>query len=202
MAQFQFNASQHAPRYSASDGLPAGKHPVVIVASEFRPTKDSTPSDPRSMLALTLQAIDGPAKGSKQTDRLNLQHPNMQTVSIAQAQLSAYCMVTGRPGFSDTSALHNIPFIAEIGPQKNNDQYTEVKGLYFIDGRDVSAGAAQAASAPFAPAPAAPTANIAAQPAAASTYPSSPQPAQPAPAQAPTPTYAPAPVGNKPPWER
>ena len=196
MAQFQFNASQHAPRYSASDGLPGGKHPVVIVASEFRPTKDSTPSDPRSMLALTLQAIDGPAKGGKQIDRLNLQNPNMQTVSIAEGQLSAYCMVTGRPSFSDTSELHNIPFIVEIGPQKDKPEYMEVKGLFFIDGRDVSAGPAQGpmnasvASAPMSPASVTP----ASQPVAYAVAPTPPASTQPA--------YAPAPVGNKPPWER
>ena len=64
MVAMQFNATAYTPRYSGSDGLPPGKHPVIIVASEFRPTKDSSPSDPRMMLVFTLEAIDGPAKGA------------------------------------------------------------------------------------------------------------------------------------------
>ena len=147
MVQMSFNAGQFTPRYSGSDGLPPGKHPVIISASEFRPTKDSTPNDPRMMLVFTLEAIDGPAKGGKQTDRLNVQNPNQQTVNIAMSQLAAYCAVTGRQGFNDTSELHNIPFMVEVGPQKNNDQYTEVKGVYFLDGRDAASGAAPAAQA-------------------------------------------------------
>ena len=39
MVAMQFNAGQFTPRYSGSDGLPPGKHPVMIVASEFRPTR-------------------------------------------------------------------------------------------------------------------------------------------------------------------
>jgi len=141
MVAFQFNASGVTPRYSASDGLPTGKHIVIISSSEFLPTKDSTPSDPRSMLVFTLEAIDGPAKGGKQVDRLNLQNPSQQTVNIAYGQLAAYCAVTGRQGFNDTSELHNIPFMIEVGPQKNNDKYNEVKGVYFADGRDAASGA-------------------------------------------------------------
>jgi len=210
MVAFQFNASGVTPRYSASDGLPHGKHPVIISASEFRPTKDSTPNDPRSMLVFTLEAIDGPAKGGKQTDRLNLQHPNQQVVNIAYSQLAAYCAVTGRQGFNDTSELHNIPFMIEVGPQKNNPEYSEVKGVYFTDGRDAASGAAPA-SPPFAQ-PAAPqmggqgsqpfqqpsgaTQNSIAGPhagIATTAFPSSaPQQFQP----------GPAPAGAAPPWAR
>ncbi len=138
MAAFTFNATQYAPRYDASSALPAGRHPVVIVDSVFKPTKDSSPSDPRSFLELKLSAIDGPAKGGSITDRLNVQHPNQQVVTIAFSQLAAYCAVTGKQGFSDTSELHNIPFQVEVGPQRNNEQYMEVKGVYFLDGRSAA----------------------------------------------------------------
>lgn len=142
MVQMSFNATQYAPRYSAADGLPAGKHIVHIIESEFKPTKDSTPNDPRSMLVFKMEAIDGPSRGGKQTDRLNLQNPNQQTVNIAYGQLAAYCAVTGRQGFNDTQELHGIPFMIEVGPQKNNPEYMEVKGVYFADGRDAASGAA------------------------------------------------------------
>ena len=191
MVAMQFNATAFTPRYSGSDGLPPGKHPVIISASEFRPTKDSSPSDPRMMLVFTLEAIDGPAKGGKQTDRLNIHNPNQQTVNIAMSQLAAYCAVTGRQGFNDTSELHNIPFMVEIGPQKNNADYTEVKGVYFLDGRDAASGAttgaAQAVQAgpPFG----AGVSNAAAPPVF-----------QPAPPQ--TQQFQPGPVAGKAPWER
>lgn len=138
MVSMQFNATQYAPRYDSTAGLTAGRHPVVIADSTFKPTKDSTPSDPRSFLELKLVAIDGPSKGGSIPDRLNIQHPNQQTVTIAYSQLAAYCAVTGRQGFNDTSELHNIPFLIEVGPQRNNDQYMEVKGVYFLDGRSAS----------------------------------------------------------------
>jgi len=189
MVAMQFDSRQFTPRYSGSDGLPPGKHPVMIVASEFRPTKDSSPSDPRMMLVFTLEAVDGPAKGGKQTDRLNVQNPNQQTVNIAMSQLAAYCAVTGRQGFNDTSELHNIPFMVEVGPQKNNDQYTEVKGVYFLDGRDAASGAAPAAQAAPQAAPAAPL-----------TYAPAPMPQfQPGPPQF---AQQPGPVAGKAPWER
>ena len=199
MVAMQFNATSFTPRYSGSDGLPPGKHPVIIVSSAFVPTKDSTPQDPRMMLVFTLEATDGPAKGGKQTDRLLVQHPNQQTVNIAMSQLAAYCAVTGRQGFNDTSELHNIPFMIEVGPQKNNADYTEVKGVYFLDGRDAASGAAQAGpQAPFASASvaniqsvAAPTANV-----SSAGFPSN----QPFAGQPPQ--FQPGPVAGKAPWER
>jgi hypothetical protein len=134
---------------------------------------------------------------------LNLQHPNQQVVNIAYSQLAAYCAVTGRQGFNDTSELHNIPFMIEVGPQKNNPEYSEVKGVYFADGRDAASGAAPAAqggpqgTSPFAAASqtaSAPTPFTAAPLANAQAFPSSPQPAQFQP--------GPAPAGAVPPWER
>lgn len=217
MVQYAFNATQYTPRYDSTAGLAAGRHPVVIADSTFKPTKDSTPSDPRSFLELKLVAIDGPSKGGSIPDRLNIQHPNQQTVTIAYSQLAAYCAVTGRQGFNDTSELHNIPFLIEVGPQRNNEQYMEVKGVYFLDGRsasDVGAAPQQPAQG-LAGNPGAYAAGVAAthgqqvaqsaggapwgggaaQPAPAAYQP--PQTAQAAPAAAPA--FQP---GGAPPWKR
>lgn len=195
MAQYQFNATQYEPRYNATNTMTPGKHIARIVESEFRPTKDSTPADPRSMLCLTIVADDG---GSI-VDRLNVQNPNQQTVQIAYSQLAAYCAVTGRQGFNDTSELHNIPFMVEVAPQKNNPTYVEVVGVYFADGRPANAGPAlsptQTAQAeamrnvapPFshaAPAVAPHSAQVPVAATSPTTYPSSPQPAPFAPVKA------------------
>ena len=196
MVAMQFNAGQFTPRYSGSDGLPPGKHPVMIVESEFRPTKDSTPNDPRMMLVFTLEAIDGPAKGGKQTDRLNVQNPNQQTVNIAMSQLAAYCAVTGRQGFNDTSEIHNIPFMVEVGPQKNNADYTEVKGVYFLDGRDAASGAAQAGPQGFPTSAVQASPNVAQfAPAAATAAPATGFPSNPQ-------QFQPGQAAGKAPWER
>ncbi len=210
MAQFQFNATQYEPRYSGGDTLGPGKHIVTIVESDFRPTKDSTPNDPRSMLVLKMAA----QSGGSITDRLNIQNPNQQTVQIAYGQLAAYCAVVGRQGFNDTQELHSIPFMIEVAPQKARPEYMEVVGVYFADGSSANSpasvqqfvpaaqpapavaqpaapfGGAQS-SAPFAPTQAAgaPQWNNATVGAASTQSPSSPQP-------------APFQPGATPPWQR
>ncbi len=198
MAQFQFNATNYEPRYSGGDTLGSGKHIVTIVDSDFRPTKDSSPNDPRSMLVLKMAA----QSGGSITDRLNIQNPNQQTVQIAYGQLAAYCAVVGRQGFNDTQELHNIPFMIEVAPQKERPEYMNIVGVYFADGRPANAGAPAPQpvpmggqhsvvqpAAPFAPASAAPIQLTAAPPATAQAFPSSPQP-------------APFQPGAAPPWQR
>lgn len=131
--QFQFNAQQHDPQYGVGGGaLPAGKNKVVISATEIKPTKDGQ----NGYLALTLTGIEGPGNGISMVDRLNVYHANPQTVGIANQQLSAYCHVTGKLNFNDTDELKNIPFIVEVGPQKNTPEYMEVKRLFDINGNE------------------------------------------------------------------
>ncbi len=196
MVGFSFNAQNYEPRYSGGDTLSAGKHIVSIIDSSFVPTKDSSPSDPRSMLVLKMAA----QSGGSITDRLNIQNPNQQTVQIAYGQLAAYCAVVGKQGFNDTQELHNIPFMIEVAPQKARPEYMEVVGVYFADGRPANSPAAQPApavaqpAAPFGasgpmavniPHNASPQANAVGP----GQFPSSPQPAP----------FAP---GAAPPWQR
>ena len=139
MVAYAFNAQQHQPRYGGGGGgLPAGpngenvKYKVIIETSAQEPTK----SGGGGFLALGLKCIEGPCAGIQHTDRLNLHNSNPETVRIANEQLSAYCHVTGVYQFQDTAQLHNIPFIVEIGKQKNNPEYTEVKTLFDVNGND------------------------------------------------------------------
>ncbi len=131
MPAFQFDSSAHRPEYGEGGMLPVGKHPVMIVETELKPTK----SGDGGYLALTMEAIDGPAKGGKQTDRLNLHNANAMTVEIANKQLSAYCYVTGVFKFTDTNELCRRPFVVEIAPQKNKPEMTEVVAVYTSDMR-------------------------------------------------------------------
>lgn len=142
MVAYSFNAQQHTPNYgSMGGGLPANddgsprRYKVVIVNSGLQ-NVEKNGQIVGGYMAFELTPVEGPLQGTKHTDRLNLNHTNPQTVEIANKQLSAYCHVLNKFQFQDTSELHNIPFIVEIGKQKNNDQYTEVKAIFDINGNE------------------------------------------------------------------
>ena len=127
-----FNAQQYDPTQGAGQ-LPVGKHPVKIIDSEVKANK----AGDGGYLQLTLQIIDGPQTGATGPYRLNLYHQNQQTVEIAHKQLSAICHVIGVFNIQDSQQLHNVPFVAEVGFQKGDEQkYTEVKKVFDINGNE------------------------------------------------------------------
>lgn len=164
MPAFQFNSQGVEPQYGGVGGLPLGKHPVVIIGSDLKPTKDNQ----GGFLELTMQAIDGPAKGIEQKDRLNLHNKNETAVRIANSQLAAYCHVTGVYAFNTTEELHGKPFVVEMVARRDNPNQTEVGKLYDMAGNEpgkagsgptpggAGGGAAWGAGAPAVVAPAEP----------------------------------------------
>lgn len=139
-----FNAQQYDPTQGVGS-LPIGKHPVVVESSEVKANK----ANDGGYLQLNLRIIDGPQTGTTGAYRLNLYHTNQQTVEIAHRQLSAICHVIGVFQVNDSSQLHGIPFLIEVGPQKNDPQYTEVKKVYDMNGNEPGkAGAGAAAAQP------------------------------------------------------
>lgn len=218
----QFDATTVDPTQGPGQ-LPIGRHPVVISGSEIKATKAQN----GGMLELELSITDGPSKGEKGAYRLNLYNPNQQAVAIAQRQLSALCHVTGVFKVADSSQLHNIPFIVEVGYQdgqgpnapqgENNKGYTEVKRVFDIHGNEPGKKPANAAQppqpapaaapawnaptqAPQAPAPAAaPAWAPPANPNSAAGFPQAPLAPQAAAQSAPW-QQAPATPAGKPPW--
>lgn len=130
-----FDATKFDPTQGGG-GMPVGKHPVVIVESEVKPTKDNT----GGLLELTLQIIDGPAKGQKGAYRLNLYNQSQQAVEIAHRQLSTICHAIGVFQVQDSQQLHNIPFIVDVTLQKDPEAakkgYTEVSRIYDRNGNE------------------------------------------------------------------
>ena len=126
-----FNANNFDPTQGVG-GLPIGRHPVIVDSSEVKANK----ANDGGYLQLNLKVIDGPQAGTVGAYRLNLYHSNPQTVEIANRQLSAISHVTGVFMIQDSAQLHNIPFIVEVGPQKNDAQYTEVKKVFDINGNE------------------------------------------------------------------
>jgi len=133
-----FNAQQFDPTQSSGQ-LPIGKHPVAIVDGEVKATKNND----GGYLHLTLKITDGPQTGTTGPYRLNLYNQNAQTAEIAHRQLSAIAHVTGVLAVQDVRQLFNIPFIVEVGPQKNDPQYTEVKRVFDINGNEPGKQSAQ-----------------------------------------------------------
>jgi len=133
-----FNPMEHDPNAAGGGGLPVGKHPVVIKSAELKATKDNT----GGLVEFTLEAIDGPARGTEMAYRLNLYNSSEKAVRLAHSQLAALCHVTqqfqlGADG-RQLSVLFNIPFVVEVGLQKGEEAqekgYTEVKKVYDMQG--------------------------------------------------------------------
>ena len=130
-----FNAQQFDPTQGGGS-LPVGRHPCIIESSEVKANK----ANDGGYLQLNLKLIDGPQMGTTGAYRLNLYHSNPQTAEIAHRQLSAICHVVGVFNVQDSSQLHNIPFIIEVGLQKGEEAaqkgYTEVKKVFDINGNE------------------------------------------------------------------
>ena len=130
-----FNAQQYDPTQGGGN-LPVGRHPSIIESSEVKANK----ANDGGYLQLNVKLIDGPQTGTTGAYRLNLYHSNPQTAEIAHRQLSAICHCVGVFNVQDSSQLHNIPFIIEVGLQKGEEAaqkgYTEVKKVFDINGNE------------------------------------------------------------------
>lgn len=146
MAQLQtpFDATQVSPVQGIGQ-LPVGnKLAVVITDSEVKATKDNS----GGYVQFTVQIQQGETAGSQGAYRLNLYNASEQARKIAESQLSALCHVTGVFHLQNTQQLHNIPFLVDVEPQKENPKYTEIKRVYDIQGNEPGKAHQQAASQP------------------------------------------------------
>jgi hypothetical protein len=104
-----FDASQ-VPEQQDFSALPEGQYVVIATASETKATKNGT----GEYLQFTLEVLDGPFKGRKLWDRLNLWNPNQTAVDIANRQLAAMCRAVGVIKPADSAELHNKPLLATV----------------------------------------------------------------------------------------
>ena len=144
-----FDANSVAPQQPI-EALPPGDYPVQIVQSEMKPTKAGT----GQFLWLEMDIIDGPAKGRKVWDRLNLINPNQQAQEIAQRTLSAICHATGQLSVSDSEQLHFKPLLAKVKVRKREDTgepSNEIGGYSPLNGKAAPAQAQAPATQSSAP---------------------------------------------------
>jgi len=120
-----FNAHEVEPSMEF-EAIPAGRYPAVIVGSEMKRTKSGS----GSFLELTFEIIEGEHKGRKLWSRLNLDNPNLLTVEIAKAELSAICRAVDVMQPDDSEQLHNIPLVITVKCKVRDDGevVNEVKG--------------------------------------------------------------------------
>ena len=116
MATLNFNANDVDPTDSF-EPLPAGEYLCVIAGSDEKPTKTGN----GSYLQLEFEVIDGPHKGRKLWDRLNLNNPSEVAVKIARATLSAICRAVGILQPKDSCELHDLPLVCKVRVEKRTD---------------------------------------------------------------------------------
>ena len=149
MARFDtsFDASGIEPA-AGYDVLPAGKYVAQIIESEMRVTSNGM----GQCLWRMLDILEGPYKGRKVFDQLNLVNQNTTTVEIAQRALSAICHATGKLQVADSEELHLIPMTIQVTVKPPKNGYGERNAIRYLVPAD---GAPAAASTKSQPAPAA-----------------------------------------------
>lgn len=112
-----------------TDLLPVGRYNVHIVDSEKKENKKDT----GSYIKLVMEVLDGPQKGRKIFENLNLWHSNSVTVRIAMAEMKALCNACGGLRPAQTEELHSIPFIVKLGQKMREDtkeMQNSIKGFF------------------------------------------------------------------------
>lgn len=106
--------------------LPTGEYVAQIVESDFKPTSGNT----GHYLELTYEVVEGPLKGRKHWERLNLDNPNAKTVEIANRQFASVREATGVPNPIDSHELHYKPHVIriEFHPAGSEITYGKKKG--------------------------------------------------------------------------
>lgn len=199
---FEFDASQIAPAAGSAVCFPLADYPVEITAAVVEQSKN----DPnKGFIKLSFTVQDGPYKGMSQDMRYNVYGQSEKVTRIAYAQLSAVSHVTNKMKTKLAEDFIGGRLIATIGPQEDDDKYSEIKAVKDVTGAAPVMGKPYLGGAAVTVQPAigqvlSPTTAAPAQ--GWQTGKGEPA-AQTAPATAPasdTPPWANAPAGDKPSW--
>jgi hypothetical protein len=147
MALVNFQADPNAVTNSY-ELLPKGDYLCMAIASEIKPNSKRT----GDYLQITFEVLDGPSKGRKIWDRLNIRNANKTAEKIALEALNNLCVATGVMNLQDSDQLHNIPVVLKVDIEAGRDGYDDQNR---VKGYVAAGGAAPRASAP-APQAAAP----------------------------------------------
>jgi len=141
MAQLNFNANDVDPS-TGFDPIPAGKYLSVITESEMKPTKAGT----GQYLQLTFEVAEGPYKGRKLWDRLNIRNANKTAEQIAMSQLSALCRAVGVMEPRDSVELHGLALCITVVQKTRTDTGDVTNEIKKYEKRDAVIGTPQQAA--------------------------------------------------------
>lgn len=138
--QLNFNASQVSPQ-TTPEPVDTAWYPVVITSAEEKPNSKNT----GSYLELGFTIQGGQYANRVIKGRLNLKHPNPQTVEIAQGELSAICHVTGRMQLQHAQQLLGAPLQVYAIKAPRNDRpgqfSNDIQGYRDMNGNEPGQGA-------------------------------------------------------------
>lgn len=103
------------------DVIPAGEYIAIIENSDYTPNKKGS----GQYLKLTYQIIDGPMKGRKLFEILNIENNSNQAQQIARNSLNSIALAVGiKIVIRDSSELHNKPLKIDVRIKgEDTDQY-------------------------------------------------------------------------------
>jgi hypothetical protein len=116
MAEVNFTADFEDTEQSF-DVIPAGEYIAIIEESDYKLNKKGS----GMILNLKYSVIDGPMKGRKLFENLNLKHENAQAQHISQQAFNSVCKALGFTHVQDSSQLHDKPLKIEVGVSKNKE---------------------------------------------------------------------------------
>lgn len=123
--------------------LPAGDYDAMIVASEWKPTKNQD----GKYLELKIQVINGPHQNRLLWDRLNIINKSPEAVQIAKGALSAICRAVGVHNPKGSEELHNRPLKITL-KVKDGGQHGQSNEITAYKPRHVGGGAPTPTHAP------------------------------------------------------
>ena len=92
------------------DLLPTGKYPVIIESAELKTNSKGT----GQYIALAMAVLDGPAKGRKVWDNINIFHQNEKAQEIARKEFAALGQSIGVTNISNTDQLLQQMTVAHV----------------------------------------------------------------------------------------
>lgn len=117
------------------EAIPSGWYNAIIVDTNMKETSDKT----GQYMEIVSEIAEGPHKGRKLFDRLNLVNNNAQAVSIAYGTLKQIYNAVGKARVNSSAELHGIPLkvkvtlrAAETKGDKHYEARNEVKGYDHI----------------------------------------------------------------------
>jgi hypothetical protein len=151
MAELGYEVNPDEPE-KVFDVVPAADYIAMIIDSDYVATKSGS----GMMLKLTYEILDGPMKGRKLFEQLNLANKSKDAEDIARRTLNSIGLATGVTNIKDSSLLHGIPLKLEVkvkdsveyGKQNVIKKHLPAKG-----GAPANTGSADSAPAPTGAAP-------------------------------------------------